>query len=155
MPHPLRFESKKGRICVAWVWKGEGTEKLVNGKQHSVWLVPTRMKGLPQNMLLNFQLEYKHQLIQPYHLSSIRNFRNFLSNGKHPSSLKGLWREAPNRRFDQSEREFVAYSQWYKSWILYQSGKKAQNMTMTQFICSVVFNRQWMLRLLHYSLEFA
>ena len=73
---------------------------------------PTGMKGIPQNVLLNFQLEYKHQLIQPYHLSSIRNFRNFLSNGKHPPSLKGLWREAPNRRLDQSEREFLAYSQW-------------------------------------------
>ena len=35
------------------------------------------MNGLPQNVLLNFRLE-------PYHLTSIRNFRNFLSNGKHP-----------------------------------------------------------------------
>ena len=68
---------KKGRICVAWVWNREGTEKLVNGKQHSVWFVRTGMNGLPQNVLLNFRLE-------PYHLTSIRNFRNFLSNGKHP-----------------------------------------------------------------------
>ena len=29
LPHQLRFESKKGQICVAWVWNGEGTEKLV------------------------------------------------------------------------------------------------------------------------------
>ena len=49
---------KKGRICVAWVWNREGTEKLVNGKQHSVWFVPTGMKGLPQNVLLNFRLEF-------------------------------------------------------------------------------------------------
>ena len=28
---------KKGRICAARVWNREGTEKLVNGKQHSVW----------------------------------------------------------------------------------------------------------------------
>ena len=68
---------KKGQICVAWVWNREGTEKLVNGKQHSVWFVRTGMNGLPQNVLLNFRLE-------PYHLTSIRNFRNFLSNGKHP-----------------------------------------------------------------------
>ena len=31
---------------------------MVNGKQHSVWLVPTGMKGLPQNVLLNFRLEF-------------------------------------------------------------------------------------------------
>ena len=49
---------KEGRICVAWVWNREGTEKLVNGKQHSVWFVPTGMKGLPQNVLLNFRLEF-------------------------------------------------------------------------------------------------
>ena len=49
---------KKGWICVAWVWNWEGTEKLVNGKQHSVWFVPTGMNGLPQNVLLNFRLEF-------------------------------------------------------------------------------------------------
>ena len=49
---------KKGRICVAWVWNREGTEKFVNGKQHSVWFVPTGMNGLPQNVLLNFRLEF-------------------------------------------------------------------------------------------------
>ena len=49
---------KMGRICVARVWNREGTEKLVNGKQHSVWFVPTRINGLPQNVLLNFRLEF-------------------------------------------------------------------------------------------------
>ena len=48
----------KGKFCVAWVWNREGTEKLINGKQHSVWFVPTGMKGLPQNVLLNFRLEF-------------------------------------------------------------------------------------------------
>ena len=52
-----------------------------NGKQHSLWFVRTRMKGLPQNVLLNFRLEFP----KSYHLPSIRNFRNFLSNGKHPT----------------------------------------------------------------------
>ena len=47
-----------GRICVARVWNREGTEKLVNGKQHSVWFVPTRINGPPQNVLLNFRLEF-------------------------------------------------------------------------------------------------
>ena len=31
---------------------------MVSGKQHSVWLVPTGMKRLPQNVLLNFRLEF-------------------------------------------------------------------------------------------------
>ena len=31
---------------------------LINGKQHSVWFAPTGMKGLPQNVLLNFRLEF-------------------------------------------------------------------------------------------------
>ena len=35
-----------------------GTEKFVNGKQHSVWVVPNGMNGLPQNVLLNFQSEF-------------------------------------------------------------------------------------------------
>ena len=40
------------------VWNREGTEKLVDGKQHSVWFVRTGMNGLPQNVLLNFRLEF-------------------------------------------------------------------------------------------------
>ena len=31
---------------------------MVNGKQHSIWFVPTGMNGLPQNVLLNFRLEF-------------------------------------------------------------------------------------------------
>ena len=80
MPHPLRFESKKGRICVAWVWNREGTEKLVNGKQHSVWLVPTGMKGLPQNVLLNFRLEFPKSDLTIYLPSGISEiFRQMVS----------------------------------------------------------------------------
>ena len=71
MPHPLRFESKKGRICVAWVWNREGTEKLVNGKQHSVWFVRTGMNGLPQNVLLNFRLVFPKSDVTIYLLSGI------------------------------------------------------------------------------------
>ena len=43
-----------GRIRVASIWNREGTEKLVNGKQHSVWFVPTGMK----NLVLDFRLEF-------------------------------------------------------------------------------------------------
>ena len=90
---------------------------MVNGKQHSVWFVPTGMKGLPQKRAPQFSAGIQASIDacisekEPYHLSSIRNFGNFLSNGKNPSSLKGLLREAPNWRLDQSEREFFAYSQ--------------------------------------------
>ena len=41
-----------------FVKRESGTEKLVNGKQHSVWFVPTGMNRLPQNVLLNFRLEF-------------------------------------------------------------------------------------------------
>ena len=41
-----------------WVWNQEGTKKLVNGKQHSVWFVTAGMNGLPQNILLNCRLEF-------------------------------------------------------------------------------------------------
>ena len=71
MSHPLRFESKKRRICVAWVWNREGTEKLVNGMQQSVWFVPTGMKGLPQNVLLNFRLEFPKRGLTIYLPSGI------------------------------------------------------------------------------------
>ena len=52
--------------------KGEsasGTEKLVNVKQHSVWFVPTGMNGLPQNVLLNFRLEFPKSDLTIYHPS--------------------------------------------------------------------------------------
>ena len=84
MSHPLRFESKKGRICVAWVLNREGTEKLVNGKQHSVWFVPTGMKGLPQNVLLNFRLEFPKSELTIYLPSGISEiFCQMVSTPEH------------------------------------------------------------------------
>ena len=62
---------KKGRISVEWVWNQEGTDKLVNGKQHSVWFVPTGMKRLPQNLLLNFRLEFPKSDLTIYRPSGI------------------------------------------------------------------------------------
>ena len=43
---------------MAWAWNQEGTEKLVNGKQHFIWYVPSGMNGPPQNVHLNFWLEF-------------------------------------------------------------------------------------------------
>ena len=48
----ITVKSKKGT-------NASGTEKLVNGKQQSVWFVPMGMKRLPQNVLLNFQLDFR------------------------------------------------------------------------------------------------
>ena len=74
MPHPLPFESEKGRICVAWVWNREGTEKLVNGKQQSVWFVATGMRGLPR-------LEFPRSDLTIYLPSGISDiFRQMVSN---------------------------------------------------------------------------
>ena len=42
---------------------------MVNGKQHCVWLVPTGMKGLPQNFQL--AMEYKHQLMLVFPKSNL------------------------------------------------------------------------------------
>ena len=47
------------------------TEKLVDGKQHSVWFVPTGMNGLPQNVLLNFWLEFPKSDLTIYQPSGI------------------------------------------------------------------------------------
>ena len=44
---------------------------MVNGKQHSVWFVPTGMKGLPQNVLLNFRLEIPKSDLTIYFPSGI------------------------------------------------------------------------------------
>ena len=52
-----------GRIRVAFIWNREGTEKLVNGKQHSVWFVPTGMK----NLVLYFRLEFPKSDLTTFH----------------------------------------------------------------------------------------
>ena len=44
---------------------------MVNGKQHSVWFIPTGMKGLPQNVLLNFRLEFPKSVLTIYLPSGI------------------------------------------------------------------------------------
>ena len=83
---------KKGGICVAWVWNREGTEKLVNGKQHSVWFVPTGMKGLPQNVLLNFRLEFPKSDLTIYLPSGISEiFCQMVSTAGNTSSTAHTW----------------------------------------------------------------
>ena len=136
MSHPLRFESKKGRICVAWVWNREGTEKLVNGKQHSVWFVPTGMKGLPQNVLLNsVGISEKWS----YHLPSIRNIRNFLSNGKHPRTpiLMLFWLSSCSYPWTM-----VSLLNCIKSFI-------EQHLVLTQFLSRVTVSFYFCLRIQH------
>jgi len=48
-----------------------GTEKFVNGKQHSIWVVPTGINRLPQNALLNFRLEFPKSDLTICHPSGI------------------------------------------------------------------------------------
>ena len=51
-----------------------------NGKQHSVWFVPTGMSGLPQNVLLNFRLEFPKSDLTIYLPSGIsESFRQMVS----------------------------------------------------------------------------
>ena len=64
MPYSLRFESKKRANFVAWVWN----------REHSVWFVTTGMKGLPQNVLLNFRLEFPKKDLTIYLPSGISEF---------------------------------------------------------------------------------
>ena len=53
---------------------------MVNGKQHSVWFVPTGMKGLPQYVLLNFRLEFPKSDLTIYLPSGISEiFRQMVS----------------------------------------------------------------------------
>ena len=50
---------KKGAyLCSVSLEPRRNREILVNGKQHSVWFVPTRMKWLPQNVVFRFRLEF-------------------------------------------------------------------------------------------------
>ena len=87
MPHPFRLNPKKGEI-LTWVWNRERTEKLVNGKQHSVWFVPTGMKELPQNVLLNFRLEFPKSELTIYLPSGISEiFCQMVSTPGHLSFL--------------------------------------------------------------------
>ena len=85
------LNSKKGRICEAWVWSREGTEKLVNGMQHSVWFVPTGKKGLPQNVLLNFWLELPKSVLTIYLPSGIFEIFCQMVSSPELSTEKGIF----------------------------------------------------------------
>ena len=80
MPHPLRFEfEKRANLCRVSL-EPRRKKKLVNGKQHSVWFVPTGMKGLPQNILLNFRLKFPKRGLTIYLPSGISEiFRQMVS----------------------------------------------------------------------------
>ena len=67
---------QKGTSLCSVSAEPKGTEKLVNGKQHFVWYIPSEMNGLPQNVHFNFWLEFlKGDLT--INLPSIQNFQNF------------------------------------------------------------------------------
>ena len=54
---------------------------MVNGKQHSVWFIRSGMNGLPQNVLLNFRLEFPKSDLTIYLPSGISEiFCQMVSN---------------------------------------------------------------------------
>ena len=97
---------KKGQICLAWVRSREGTEKLVNGKQHSVWFVPTGMNGLPRNVLLNFRLEFPKSDLTIYLPSGISEI--FLQMVSTP----GLTKEWSRRHLYRGQFTFFWLHLW-------------------------------------------
>ena len=75
---------KKGQIGVAWAWNQEGTEKLVNGKQHFIWYVPSEWTDYLKTYTSIFCWNFP-RVILPFTFHP--EFLNFLSNGKYPCCL--------------------------------------------------------------------
>ena len=101
---------KRANLCVAWVWNRDGTEKLINGKQHSVWFVPTEMNGLPQNVLLNFRLEFSKIEFTIYLSSGISEiFCQMVSSPEINQEVHSV-PPAPGFRFDARSRVPLIFS---------------------------------------------
>ena len=92
---------KMGRICVAWVWNRERTEKFVNGNCNILFgSYQNRNERTTSKRTFQFSIGISEKW--PYHLPSIRNFRNFLSNGKH--SLSTTIYFTPTRKSKRRKR---------------------------------------------------
>ena len=129
---------------VAWLWNQERTEKLVNGKQHSVWLVPTGMKRLPQNVLLNFRLEFPKSDLTIYLPSGISEiFRQMVSTPRLQNSpyfcvfkyaravKQKVWNEAENRERDWGETLKIRH-------VSFESQGSQNNVVTKSIIISVL-----------------
>ena len=101
------LNAKKGQIYVDQVWNREGTEKLVNGKQHSVWFVPTEMNGLSQNALLNFRLEFLKSDLTIYLPSGISGIFCQMVRTPRSADAKSKSSQATGRRTLEQSLDFV------------------------------------------------
>ena len=61
---------KRANLCSVSL-EPRRNRQMVNGKQHSVWFVPTGMNGLAPNVLLNFRLEFPESDLTIYRPSGI------------------------------------------------------------------------------------
>ena len=62
---------KKGANLCSVSLERRRNREIGNSKQHSVWFISTGMNGLPQNVLLNFRLEFPKSDLTVYLLSEI------------------------------------------------------------------------------------
>ena len=92
LPHPLRFKSKKGaNLCSVSL-------DPKRNREIGEWWATFRSERTILKRTPQFSVGISEKW--PYHLPSIRNFRNFLSNGKHPWRLLKVER----RTWSESER---------------------------------------------------
>ena len=88
---------------------------MVNSKRHSIWFVPTGMKGLPQNVLLNFWLEFPKGDLTIYFPSGIPDiFCQMVSTHGNYFSLRFLESKNPSK-FVRICRIIRLDGYWYKS----------------------------------------
>ena len=73
---------------------------MVNGKQRSVWFVPTGMSGLPQNVLLNLAMSLLDiKILTLFFLRIINEFLNFIIHFNNNIDLARAKSEAPLNKF--------------------------------------------------------
>ena len=100
---------------------------MVNGKQHSVWFVPTGMKGLPQNVLLNFRLEFPKSDLTIYLPSGISEI--FCQMVRTPGQFRHCW--ARQIRHKQRISHFEGHKSIYS---------KKQKCSLFARLCHILFH---------------
>ena len=139
MPHPLRFESKKGRICEAWVWKGEGTEKLVNGKHQTEW--KDCLKVFIWNTSINWCL-YFRKVTLPFIFHP--EFRKFSIKWQKPVVTQRVIAWSSELAFGPIRARIFCPQPMIEKLDFGPIRKKsAKYDDYAVYICSVVFNRHF------------
>ena len=130
---------------------------MLNGKHHSVWFVPTAMKGLPQNVLLNFRLEFPKSDLTIYLSSGVSEIfrqmvtpqltQNFTQGSykKIQTIFKGLFKD--HIRFSRSTYQECYFAHCKKnahSQSIPSQDYKAPTVSSTKFstfFSSIVLNQ--------------